>query len=113
MLNLAIVLSENARRFPDRTAVICDDQQLTYGQLEEQTNRLASSLVKLGLHPGQKMLIMLPNIPEFVVAYFGILKPGGVVVPINVLQGSRDRIPARRQRSDRHHRLHRVSDRSA
>lgn len=90
MLNLAIVLSENARRFPDRTAVICDDRSLTYGQLEEQTSRLASSLVNLGLHPGQKMLIMLPNIPEFVVAYFGILKPGGVVVPINVLYKDRE-----------------------
>ncbi len=90
MLNLAIVLSENARRNRDRTAVICDDRRLTYGQLEEQTSRLAGSLVKLGVHHGQKMLIMLPNIPEFVVSYFGILKPGGVVVPINILYKDRE-----------------------
>ena len=90
MLNLAIVLSENAQRFPDRTAVICDDRKFTYAELEAITNRLANSLVKLGLHPGQKMLIMLPNIPEFVIGYFGILKPGGVVVPINVLYKARE-----------------------
>ncbi len=90
MLNLAIVLSENAQRFPDRTAVICDDRQLTYGELEIITNQLANSLTKLGLHAGQKMLLMLPNIPEFVVGYFGILKPGGVVVPINILYKARE-----------------------
>ncbi len=90
MLNLAIVLMENAQRIPDRTAVICDDRRVSYGELEELSNRLANALVKLGLHPGQKMLLMLPNIPEFVVAYFGILKPGGVVVPINILYKDRE-----------------------
>jgi hypothetical protein len=89
MLNLAIVLTENAQRFPERTAVIADDHKLSYGELDAITNRLADSLVRLGVHPGQKLLIMLPNIPEFVVAYFGILKTGGVVVPINVLYKAR------------------------
>lgn len=90
MLNLAIVLSENAQRFPDRVAVIGGERKLSYAELESLTNRLAHSFVKLGLHPGQKMLLMLPNIPEFVIAYFGILKPGGVVVPINVLYKARE-----------------------
>ncbi|MGD9720989.1 MAG: long-chain fatty acid--CoA ligase [Pirellulales bacterium] len=90
MLNLAIVLSENAQRVPDRVAVISEEQKLTYGELETLSNRLASSLAKLGLHQGQKMLLMLPNIPEFVVAYYGILKPGGVVVPINILYKQRE-----------------------
>jgi long-chain acyl-CoA synthetase len=90
MLNLAIVLMENAQRFADRTAVIGDDRKLTYGELETITNRLANSLTRLGLHQGQKMLVMLPNIPEFVISYYGILKPGGVVVPINVLYKARE-----------------------
>jgi long-chain acyl-CoA synthetase len=90
MLNLAIVLSENAQRMPDHVAVIHDQRKMTYGQLEEATNRLANSLVKLGLKPGQKFLIMLPNITEFVVAYFAILKTGAVVVPINVLYKDRE-----------------------
>ncbi|HEV3137940.1 MAG TPA: long-chain fatty acid--CoA ligase [Pirellulales bacterium] len=90
MLNLAIVLSENAQRFPDRTAVICGDRAFTYAQLETISNRLANSLVRLGLQPGQKVLLMLPNIAEFVIGYFGVLKPGGVVVPINVLYKARE-----------------------
>ncbi|HTM52910.1 MAG TPA: long-chain fatty acid--CoA ligase [Pirellulales bacterium] len=90
MLNLAMVLTENAERFPDRTAVILGERKLSYQELETVTNRLANSLVKLGLHPGQKMVLMLPNIPEFVVGYYGILKPGGVVVPINVLYKARE-----------------------
>jgi long-chain acyl-CoA synthetase len=90
MLNLAIVLSENAKRCPDRVAVIHDARKITYAELEELTNRLANSLVKLGLHSGQKMLLMLPNIPEFPIGYFGILKTGGVVVPINVLYKARE-----------------------
>ncbi len=90
MLNLAMVLTENAQRDPNRVAVICDERKITYGELEAQTNRLANALVSLGLHQGQKMLIMLPNIPEFVVSYFGILKPGGVVVPINILYKDRE-----------------------
>src|SRR3954469_8101389 len=90
MLNLAMVLTENAERFPDRTAVILGERKLSYLELERVTNRLANSLVKLGLQPGQKMLLMLPNIPEFVVGYYGILKPGGVVVPINVLYKARE-----------------------
>ncbi len=90
MLNLSIILVENARRFPERTAVICDQRKISYRELELTTNRLANSLAKLGLQRGQKILLMLPNIPEFVVAYFGILKPGGVVVPINILYKARE-----------------------
>ena len=81
MLNLAIVLMENAQRFPERTALVYGDRKISYAELEATTNRLANSLVKLGLQPGQKMLIMLPNIPEFVVGYYGILKPGGICMP--------------------------------
>ncbi len=90
MLNLAIVLSENAQRIPERTAVIADDRKLTYAEVETLTNRMASSLAEMGLHRGQKMLLMLPNIPEFVLAYFGILKTGGVVVPMNILYKQRE-----------------------
>ena len=90
MLNLAIVLTENAKRLANRTAVIHDERKTTYGELETATNRLASSLVKLGLRPHQKMLVMLPNVTEFVVAYFGIVKTGAVVVPINILYKARE-----------------------
>src|SRR5262245_31874452 len=90
MLNVAIVLSETAARYPERIAVIHDERKINYAQLEESTNRLASALTKLGVHQGQKVLIMLPNIPEFVTAYHGVLKMGGLVVAVNILYKARE-----------------------
>jgi long-chain acyl-CoA synthetase len=84
------MLVETARRLPDHVAIICGDVQMTYGQLESATNRLANALVRLGLERGQKVLVMLPNIPQFVIAYYGVLKAGGVVVPVNVLYKARE-----------------------
>ncbi|HEX3727960.1 MAG TPA: long-chain fatty acid--CoA ligase [Pirellulales bacterium] len=85
-----MVLAENAQRFADRIAVIHDERKLTYADLEELTNRLASALLALEVTRGQKVLLMLPNIPEFVIGYFGILKTGAVVVPTNVLYKARE-----------------------
>jgi long-chain acyl-CoA synthetase len=89
-LNLACMLVETAKRLPAHIAIICGDFQMTYGQLEAASNRLANALVTLGLGRGQKVLLMLPNIPQFVIAYYGILKAGGVVVPVNVLYKARE-----------------------
>jgi long-chain acyl-CoA synthetase len=84
-LNLAVMLRESARARPERTAVILDQLQLSYGTLEAATNQVAGSLVAAGLRPGDRVGIMLPNVPQFPIAYYGVLKAGGVVVPMNVL----------------------------
>jgi long-chain acyl-CoA synthetase len=83
--NLAVVLRESARRAPGKTAVILGENRLSYAQLDELSDRVAASLGTAGLTPGDRVGLQLPNIPQFVVAYFGILKAGGVVVPMNVL----------------------------
>jgi len=83
--NLAVMLRESARRTPDKTAVILGDVRLSYAQLDELSDRLAASLTAAGLAPGDRVGLQLPNIPPFVISYFGILKAGGVVVPMNVL----------------------------
>ena len=84
-LNLAVMLRESARARPGKTALILDQFQLTYGQLEAVTNQVAASLVAAGLQPGDRVGVMLPNVPQFPIAYYGVLKAGGVVVPMNVL----------------------------
>ncbi|MBJ7600698.1 MAG: long-chain-fatty-acid--CoA ligase [Candidatus Nephthysia bennettiae] len=84
-LNLAVMLRESARARPGKTALILDQLRLTYAQLEGATNQVAGRLVAEGLKPGDRVGIMLPNVPQFPIAYFGVLKAGGVVVPINVL----------------------------
>lgn len=84
-LNLAIVLETGAASRPQHTAVIADGRRLSYGQLNEAANRCAAGLAHLGVRPGDKVALMLPNVPEFAIAYFGVLKAGGCVVPLNTL----------------------------
>jgi long-chain acyl-CoA synthetase len=83
--NLAVMLRESARRAPGKTAVILGDTRLSYAQVDELSDRVAASLAAAGVAPGDRVGLQLPNIPWFVIAYFGILKAGGVVVPMNVL----------------------------
>lgn len=83
--NLAVILSETARRSPDKTVTILGDSRMSYGELDELSGRLAAGLAASGISPGDVVALQLPNIPQFLIAYFGILKAGGVVVPLNVL----------------------------
>jgi long-chain acyl-CoA synthetase len=84
-LNLALILSESAKTDPNHPAIILDSFKFTYGQLDALSNQVASSLKAAGLEKGDRVGLMLPNVPQFPMAYFGILKAGGVVVPMNVL----------------------------
>ena len=85
MLNLAVSLTDAAARDPDRMAVVLDEARLTFGQLNEASNRVAGALVRMGVEPGDRVALSCPNLPFFPVAYYGILKAGAVVVPLNVL----------------------------
>jgi long-chain acyl-CoA synthetase len=89
-LNLAVMLVENARRMPQHPVILCGNRRVTYGELDRLANQFANVLGTLGLSQGQKVVLMLPNVPEFAVGYYGTLKAGGVVVPINVLYKSRE-----------------------
>jgi long-chain acyl-CoA synthetase len=83
--NLAVILSETARSSPDRPVALFAGGQLTYRQLDQASDRLAASLAAIGIAPGDRVALQLPNIPQFLISYFGILKAGGIVVPLNVM----------------------------
>jgi long-chain acyl-CoA synthetase len=83
--NLAVMLRETASTSPDKAVAIHAGGKLTYGELDELSDRLAAGLDAAGLQPGDPVALQLPNIPQFLIAYFGILKAGCVVVPLNVL----------------------------
>jgi long-chain acyl-CoA synthetase len=83
-LNLAVVLNESAARCPTRTALL-GDTRLTYAGLNAAANKVANALRSLGVQRGDKVALMLPNVPQFVIIYFGALKLGATVVPLNVL----------------------------
>jgi len=83
--NLAVILTETAQSSPERPVAVFDGGQLTYRELDRTSDWLASSLAAAGIEPGDRVALQLPNIPQFLISYFGILKAGGVVVPLNVL----------------------------
>ena len=89
-LNLASILTDSAERVPDSPAIRLGAVELTYAQLDERSARLAALLGERGLAVGDRVGVMLPNVPEFPVAYYGVLRAGGVVVPMNVLLKERE-----------------------
>lgn len=84
-LNLGVILRESAKNNPDKVAIIVGETKLTYGQVHAYAQKLAGSLKKLGVKRGQHVALMLPNVPQFTIAYYAIHYVGGVVVPLNVL----------------------------
>jgi long-chain acyl-CoA synthetase len=90
MPNLADLLTRAAERFGDRIALKLDDQEVNYAFLDEGASRIAGLLKAKGFEPGDRAGIMLPNVPYFAVVYYGILRAGGVVVPMNVLLKGRE-----------------------
>ena len=69
--------------YPNNTATIFFGERLTYAQLDEQANIFAAGLQGLGVQAGDRVAIILPNSPQFIVAFFGVLKAGAVAVPLN------------------------------
>lgn len=89
-VNVSSVLEHTARMQPQRLAVVCGDQRLTFGQVNAAANRVAHALRRSGVQPGDHVALSCPNLPYFPIAYFGILKAGATVVPLNVLFKSRE-----------------------
>ncbi|MEU6091380.1 long-chain fatty acid--CoA ligase [Streptomyces sp. NPDC047085] len=89
-MNLASHVVSSARTHRDRTALRLEDDRISYRTLDEDSARLAGLLHDRGVKPGDRVGIMLPNTPEFAVAYYGVLRAGGVVVPMNFLLKSRE-----------------------
>jgi long-chain acyl-CoA synthetase len=89
-MNLASILTSAAEREPTRTAIKLDDAEVSYEQLDEATARFSALLKESGFQRGDRVGIMLPNVPYFPICYYGVLRAGGVVVPMNVLLKARE-----------------------
>ena len=88
--NLAYNLISSARKWPGRAAVCLGEAVTCYAELEAATARVAGLLAQRGIAPGDRIGLMLPNVPDFASAYYGILRAGGVVVPMNVMLRQRE-----------------------
>ena len=83
--NLATILRESARTHPDRDVLRFATGSMTYAQLDAASTRCAAGLRARGLRRGAVVAVQVPNLPEFVIAWFGILKAGMAMVPLNPL----------------------------
>jgi long-chain acyl-CoA synthetase len=90
LTSLAQVLTDTAAKYGDRPALRLDDNVVSYEMLDEAAARVAGLLTERGLMPGDRVGVMLPNVPYFAAVYYGVLRAGGVVVPMNVLLKGRE-----------------------
>jgi long-chain acyl-CoA synthetase len=84
-LNLGTILQAHAHERPEAPVLRAGDLELSYGELDRTARGIATSLRERGVQPGDRVALLAPNVPEFTMAYFGILYAGASVVPINVL----------------------------
>ena len=89
-ITLNEMLEDAARKYPDSPCTIFKGARITYREMNELTDRLAAGLADLGIKKGDRVGIFMPNTPQFVLAYFAILKAGAVVVAINPLYTPRE-----------------------
>ncbi len=82
---LGQVLAQTAQKFPDHTALLFFGKKISYHELDGLANQFAQALLGLGVRKGDRVAIMLPNIPQMVIAYYGTLRSGAIAVPTNPL----------------------------
>ena len=78
-------IQETAKAFPQKNAIIYNDYQISYSQLEEITSKLANGLRNTNIQAGDRIALLMPNLPHFIFCYYAILKIGGNVIPINYM----------------------------
>lgn len=90
MHNLAGILTDTAARFPERTALKLDDTVVSYAALDAMSAKVAGLLADRGVAPGDRVALVMPNIPQMAFVYYGALRHGAVVVPMNPLLKARE-----------------------
>lgn len=90
MLNLVSTFEHSAKEFPDKKAIVFGDKSFTFAQTAAMVNKVANAIRGLGIQKGEKVALSCLNLPYFPMVYYGILKAGAVVVPLNVLLKGRE-----------------------
>jgi long-chain acyl-CoA synthetase len=84
------ILQKTAIAYPEIIAMVYDKHETSYAQLEKFSNQFANALIQLGVEKGDRVALFLPNIPQFIIAYFGALKAGATATPISPLHRERE-----------------------
>jgi long-chain acyl-CoA synthetase len=83
-VNLKLMLEEAVSQYRDKTAIVLGERRVSYAQLDEESNKVANALINMGVTKGDRVAMLLSNGPEFVSIYFGIVKIGGIAVPLDI-----------------------------
>ncbi|MBN1830408.1 MAG: acyl--CoA ligase, partial [Deltaproteobacteria bacterium] len=87
---LVHMLEATCRLYPSRIALIQDNRRMTYGDLYRAASSVAKAMARRGVVKGDRVMIALPNVPEFVIAYFAAVKLGAVAVTVNIAYTSHE-----------------------
>lgn len=82
-MDIGLSLSRNARRIPEKTAIVYEDRTYTYEQLNQEVNKLSHGLIKRGVKKGDKIALMMKNSDTFIIVFYAIMKTGAIAVPVN------------------------------
>ncbi|UCG84541.1 MAG: AMP-binding protein [Dehalococcoidia bacterium] len=88
------LLEDSASKFPRNTAIIFpgafdDERLMSFKELNDKSNRMANALIDMGVKKGDRVALLMPNCPQFVISYYAVLKVGGIVVATNPLYSPR------------------------
>jgi len=89
-ITLPELLAQSAAESCDKTALLYFGTRITYGQLLDHVNRVAAGLQALGLEKGDRVALLMPNCPQFVISYFGALRAGGIVTATSAMYTARE-----------------------
>ena len=90
MPTLVSNFASTAENLPNQTALVFNQKKIDYGQLNEAIKRFAKGLLDLGIVKGDRIALMMPNVPHFCISYYAILQIGAVVVPINIMYNKKE-----------------------
>ena len=82
-MNLKLMLEETVRRYGWKAGIVLGDRRLSYAELDEASNKIANALIKTGVSKGDRVVMLLSNSLEFIIIYFGIVKAGGIAIPLD------------------------------
>jgi len=83
-MNLGLMLEKTVNKYAGKTAIVMGERRLSYAELDEASNKVANALIKMGVRKGDRVVILSANSPEFVTVYFGVIKAGGIAVPLDI-----------------------------
>ncbi len=83
-MNLLEMLKNTVKQYADKTAIVLGEQRVSYAELDEASSKVANALRELKVEKGDRVAMLLPNGPEFAVICLGIIKAGGIAVPLDI-----------------------------